>query len=159
MHFETVLHSEDMKELSNATFSTKVQYLIHGLALYSIVVGFISISTDLLLTFGNLISVVLFEGFLYVIKRKSAKVSQNRFIENYGEKAHLVFDFTENTILTGSSHLNYDSLSQYIETTKFVVLLTKSKQFIALNKEEANQKELLSFLINKNKSLKVKKRG
>jgi len=81
--------------------------------------------------------------------RRINELSQNKGFLEYS------YEFKENSInvinhtTSATMDISYDNIKKWRESEHFLILITKGRQGIVINKDEANEKNLQEFLKNK----------
>ena len=134
----------DSNEISEAMFPKRNVYIINGGSIFILIYVLINclqnnLATNIVLFLIVIVAIAVLQYFLYRQKK------------NY---SHLIYErFQE----TNTGDINYQHFNQYLETTNYVLVVSKAKQYIIFNKDIAKKYELKEFFMQKNPSIRTKK--
>ena len=79
------------------------------------------------------------------IKEKSQNKELLEFSYEFKENSINIF----NRVTLENYDISYDNIKKWKESKNFIIIQTKAKEFITINKDEANEKNLQEFLKDK----------
>ena len=79
------------------------------------------------------------------IKEKSQNKELLEFSYEFKENSINIF----NRVTSENYDISYDNIKKWKESKNFIIIQTKAKEFITINKDEANEKNLQEFLKDK----------
>lgn len=158
MKFETTLKSENIKEISNISLPKFVLVICRILLILTLLLttacfllnsyvnALIYLILDILIVFyPSLLKHIIFKRTM----NKINEITQNKGIITY------CYEFKENSIniinqtISANYDISYDNIKNWKESAHFFILITKARQTIVINKDEANEKNLQEFLKDK----------
>ena len=162
MKFEITIKKENMKEITE-TSSKFLLYFIKTCMILLIICSALIVLSSILIehnygkeAFHIIYAIAILIAMTLVLKyavnlqiRRINELSQNKGFLEYS------YEFKENSInvinhtTSATTDISYDNIKKWRESEHFLILITKGRQGIVINKDEANEKNLQEFLKNK----------
>ena len=162
MKFETTVKKEDMKEITETSLNFLFKIIKMCTILLIICSTILSLSSIIIEhNYGKALFHIFYcIAFLiatffvskFIIKlpiKRINELSQNKGFFEYS------YEFKENSInvinhtTSATVDIRYDNIRNWKESAHFFILITKARQTIVINKDEANEKNLQEFLKDK----------
>lgn len=160
--YEVEFEKEGLENIVKKTFPMKAKMIAHIIAIVLLVMAIVK-RNNVIVSLIYIAGAIIMEWELYYSIRKSAKISYERIFETtHSDSICFCYTFEENGIQIhnkttgGESELYYDAIHRYVEIDNYVVLVTKSRQFIALHEGDVNKEEMMRFLKSKNAAIKMR---
>lgn len=159
----------DSNEISEVMFPKRNVYIINGGTIFILIYVLINclqnnLATNIVLFLIVIVAIAVLQYFLYRQKKNYSYLIYERFQEtNTGDKIIYKYKFEDqflaitNTNTNAYVDINYQHFNQYLETTNYVLVVSKAKQYIIFNKDIAKKYELKEFFMQKNPSIRTKK--
>lgn len=159
----------DSNEISEVMFPKRNVYIINGGTIFILIYVLINclqnnLATNIVLFLIVIVAIAVLQYFLYRQKKNYFHLIYERFQEtNTGDKIIYKYKFDDqflaitNTNTNAHVDINYQHFNQYLETTNYVLVVSKAKQYIIFNKDIAKKYELKEFFMQKNPSIRTKK--
>ena len=158
MKFETILYKKDIEEVLKRFFPKIIYiycYICMIITIFFTLINYVSEYYELSLIF--LVFTIYFVFYPTLLKKIRFYREMKRIKEKSQNKDFLEFsyEFNENNInifnrITSENYdISYDNIKKWKESKNFIIIQTKAKNFIAINKDEANEKNLQEFLKDK----------
>ncbi|WP_281628117.1 YcxB family protein [Traorella massiliensis] len=157
MKFEIILYKKDIDEILKKLSPQILPIAYYIIMIIYIILSLIYYSIDYRYFFLFLIAGIIF-GFYPTLFRKLQFYRKMQIIKEKSQNKELLefcYEFKENNInifnrITSENYdISYDNIKKWKESKNFLIIQTKAKDFIAINKEEANEKNLQEFLKDK----------
>ncbi len=161
MEFKTKVGFDGIKEVQKAAYPKKAEILVHvicgaflALAVYQL------FNQSFLSAVIYVIGAGAVEFILYRGKNRAAKLMRSRLTETGASELryHCVFGEEKlsitNLVTEGKTELLYSIFARYVETAHYALLITKSRQMVILELEQAQRYQVKEFLRSKNPAIK-----
>ncbi len=161
MEFETTIRMDHIAEVQKAAYPKKAEITIHvicGVFLLLTVYHLIGLSFAAAVIYA--IGAGAMEFILYHSKKRIVKLIRERLAETGTSELRYRCEFTEdalsiaNLITGGKTNLPYAVFAKYFETVHYALLMTKSRQMVILELEQAKRYQVKEFLQAKNPTIK-----
>ena len=157
MKFEIILYKKDIDEILKKLSPQILPIAYYIIMIIYIILSLIYYSIDYRYFFLFLIAGIIF-GFYPTLFRKIQFYRKMKKIKEKSQNKELLefsYEFKENSInifnrVTLENYdISYDNIKKWKESKNFIIIQTKAKEFITINKDEANEKNLQEFLKDK----------
>ena len=157
MKFEIILYKKDIDEILKKLSPQILPIAYYIIMIIYIILSLIYYSIDYRYFFLFLIAGIIF-GFYPTLFRKIQFYRKMKKIKEKSQNKELLefsYEFKENSInifnrVTSENYdISYDNIKKWKESKNFIIIQTKAKEFITINKDEANEKNLQEFLKDK----------
>lgn len=158
MKFEIILYKKDIEEVLKRLFPKIIYiycYICMIITIFFTLIIYVSeyyeltllflISTIYFLFYPTLFRKIQFYRKMKKIKEKSQNKELLEFSYEFKENSINIF----NRVTSENYDISYDNIKKWKESKNFIIIQTKAKEFITINKDEANEKNLQEFLKDK----------
>lgn len=169
MEITSIYKIDESKEIADAIFPKRNIYIVHGCSIFLLVYILYLCSQSNLVTRIVLIiiaiaGIIILQFILFKQKKNFLHIIYERFQEtNSADEITYHYKFNDqdlviiNTNTNARVEINYDCFCQYLETTNYVLVVSKAKQYIIFNRDIAEQYDLKNFFKKKIPAIRIQK--
>lgn len=158
MEIRSEIKTEHIEEVIKANYPKEHIRTVHVIAVIFLVLAVVTFFRN---NFGTaaitcgiyILGALGIEIILYRARKKAVKTSKIRWMENTkGQNMVFHYRFDEDVLhiqnITSGGHMDmaYDNFKKYIETEHYALLLTKGRQYVALEKAVAQEHDIEGFV-------------
>lgn len=161
MEITSIYKIDDSKEIADAIFPKRNIYIVHGFSIFLLIyIVYLCLQSNLVtrivLIIIGIIGIIGLQFILFKQKKNFLHIIYERFQEtNSADEIIYHYKFDDkgmvviNTNTNAHVEINYNCFCQYLETTNYVLVISKAKQYIIFNRDVAEQYDLKNFFKKK----------
>ena len=167
MEIMSIYKIGESKEIADAMFPKRNIYIVHGFSIFLLIyVLYLCYQSNLVTRIALIViaiaGIIILQFILFKQKKNFLHIIYERFQEtNSTDEIIYHYKFNDqdmviiNTNTDAHVEINYNSFCQYLETTNYVLVVSKAKQYIIFNRDVAKQYDLKNFFKKKVPSIRI----